>query len=77
MDVLEAGLQRYDLVRATTPIWSVKAHYWLGLAYEESGWKSKAIEQYETFLEIWENAEPGIPALGDARRRLQVLRKQT
>jgi tetratricopeptide (TPR) repeat protein len=74
VDLLEAGIQRYDRVRATTPIWSVKAHYWLGLAYEGSGWKSKAVEQYEVFLDIWKDGDPGIPAAEDARRRLAALR---
>jgi tetratricopeptide (TPR) repeat protein len=73
---LEAALQRYDRVRAITPIWSVKGHYLLGLAYEGSGWKSKAVDQYETFLDIWKDADPGIPALVDARRRLEGLKQE-
>jgi len=77
VDLLEAGLRRYGRVRATTPIWSVKAHYWLGLAYEGSGWKPKAREQYETFLGIWGDADPGIPALEDARRRLEGLKQDS
>jgi tetratricopeptide (TPR) repeat protein len=49
----------------------------LGRAYEESGWSDKAIEQYETFLDIWNDADPGIPALEDARRRLHNLKGGT
>ena len=74
VDLLEAAITRYDRVRAMTPIWSVKAHYLLGRAYEGSGWDPKAIEQYETFLEIWKDADPGIPVLEDARERLTRLR---
>jgi tetratricopeptide (TPR) repeat protein len=75
--LLEAALTRYDAVRAITPIWSVKAHYLLGRAYEGSGWTTKAVEQYETFLHIWKDADPGIPALEDARRRLAGLKSNT
>jgi serine/threonine protein kinase/tetratricopeptide (TPR) repeat protein len=51
----------------------VKAHYLLGMAYEESGWNNNAIEQYEEFLGIWENADPGITEIEDARQRLARL----
>jgi len=77
VDLLEGGLTRYDWVRAMTPIWSVKAHYLLGRAYEGSGWDPKAIEQYETFLEIWKDADPGIPVLENARERLTLLRARS
>ena len=57
---LEKALSRYDENRAVFAIWAVKAYYLLGLAYEKSGWNKKAIEQYEEFLDIWKNADPGI-----------------
>jgi serine/threonine protein kinase/tetratricopeptide (TPR) repeat protein len=72
---LERALLRYDAARALVPIRAVKAHYSLGLAYEKSGWLSKASEQYETFLDIWKEADdPGIPAVEDARQRLARLK---
>jgi serine/threonine protein kinase/tetratricopeptide (TPR) repeat protein len=71
---LERALQRYDWDRMTLPTHSVRAHYLLGQAYEQSGWTNKAIEQYEEFLEIWKDADPGIPRVEDARRRLAVLK---
>ena len=51
----------------------VRAKYFLGQAYEKSGWNDKAIEQYETFLDIWKDADPGIPEVEDARDRLARL----
>ncbi len=75
--VLEKALSRYDYVRATWPILSVKAHYLLGLAYEKSGWTKKAIEQYETFLDIWKDADPGIQEVEDAEARLARLKSKS
>ena len=71
---LEKALSRYDDIRAYLAIGAVKAHYLLGLAYEKSGWNKKAIEQYEEFLEIWKDADPGIPEAEDAKERLKELR---
>jgi tetratricopeptide (TPR) repeat protein len=71
---LEKALSRYDLSRALSTVRAVKAYYLLGMAYEASGWNEKAIEQYETFLEIWKDADPGIQAVEDARGRLERLR---
>ncbi|HKZ22591.1 MAG TPA: tetratricopeptide repeat protein, partial [candidate division Zixibacteria bacterium] len=61
------------------PIASVKAHYWLGVAYEQQGEKDKAIKEYEKFLEIWKNAEPELRAkeMKDAKARLAKLKIKT
>jgi tetratricopeptide (TPR) repeat protein len=71
---LEKALSRYDEGRALSTIRAVTAYYLLGMAYEASGWNEKAIEQYETFLDIWKDADAGIPAVGDARARLAGLK---
>jgi tetratricopeptide (TPR) repeat protein/tRNA A-37 threonylcarbamoyl transferase component Bud32 len=73
----EEVLSRYDSNRAICAYRAVKAHYLLGLAYEKSGWNKKAIEQYEEFLEIWKDADPGIPEVGDAKQRLKALKAQS
>jgi serine/threonine protein kinase/Tfp pilus assembly protein PilF len=74
---LERALSRYDDSRVNSPIWAVKAYYLLGLAYEKSGWNAKAIEKYEEFLDIWKNADPGIPEVQDAKERLNKLRAES
>jgi len=74
---LERALSRYDEIRAFFAIWAVKAHYLLALAYEKSGWEKTAIEQYEEFLDIWKDADPGIPEVEDARQRLAQLKSGT
>jgi tetratricopeptide (TPR) repeat protein len=71
---LEKALARYDGTRATGPLFAVKAYYLLGLAYEKSGWNKKAIESYEEFLDIWKDADPGIPEIEDARQRLTRIK---
>ncbi len=75
--VLEEALSRYDEERATLPVWSVKSHYLLAVAYEKSGWSKKAIEQYEKFLDIWKDADPGISEVEDAKERLKKLRVES
>jgi len=50
-----------------------KSFYNLGKLNEERGWKGKAIESYEKFLDIWKGADPGIPEVEHARKRLAGL----
>jgi tetratricopeptide (TPR) repeat protein len=71
---LEKALSRYDDDRVWATTMAVKAYYLLGLAYEKSGWNKKAIEKYEEFLDIWKDADPGIPEVQDAKERLAKLR---
>jgi serine/threonine protein kinase/tetratricopeptide (TPR) repeat protein len=74
----ERVLSRYDDGRLLyLPIEGVKAHYFLGLAYEQSGWNKKAIDQYEEFLNIWNDADSGIAEIEDARQRLGRLKGDT
>ncbi len=52
----------------------IRSHYYLGQAYEMSAWHKKAIEQYEIFLTIWKEADPGLIEVEDAKARLARLK---
>jgi len=50
-----------------------KSFYMLGKIYQEKGWKGKAIEHYEKFLDLWKNADKDLPELIDTRKRVAKL----
>ena len=43
--------------------------------YEEKDWKGKAIEHYERFLDLWKDADEGLPEVEEAGKRLDALKK--
>ena len=59
------------------PIAAVKAHYWLGIAYEQMGEKAKAVREYQEFLDTWKNADREGPEMVDAKARLTNLSRNS
>jgi len=49
-----------------------KSFYMLGKVFEQKGWKNKAKEHYDKFLDLWKDADPGIAEV--ARKRLAGLK---
>jgi serine/threonine protein kinase len=52
-----------------------KSFYMLGRIFEQKGYKGKAIENYEKFLELWKDADPGMAEVEDAKKRLEALKR--
>ena len=51
-------------------------YYRLAKLYEQKGWKGKAIENYQKFLSLWKDADPGIAEVEDAKERLAGLKSE-
>jgi tetratricopeptide (TPR) repeat protein len=50
-----------------------KAFYMLGKIAEQQGDKTRARENYAKFLDLWKDADPGLPEVEDAKNRLKAL----
>jgi tetratricopeptide (TPR) repeat protein len=50
-----------------------KSFYMLGQIFDQRGDKVKARENYQEFLDLWKDADPGLPEVEDARKRLAGL----
>lgn len=66
-------LGAFSVDRANWGIWSIKSHYYLGKAYEESRWYDRAAEQYRAFLDHWDGSKAAPDLQDDARQRLTAL----
>jgi TolA-binding protein len=73
VDTFNRFLERYDYSRAVQPILAATMHYWTGVAYESADSNDRAVEQYQEFLTIWQDADPGLQIVTDAKRRLERL----
>jgi len=76
---LTKALEEYKKITSLTfpRIWDgdiyAKSFYMMGKIYESMGKKDEAREAYGRFLELWKDADPGIPEFIDAKKRLEAL----
>jgi tetratricopeptide (TPR) repeat protein len=49
----------------------------LAALYEAKGDLDRAVEQYEALLKVWKDADPGIPDVAAARKKLALLKART
>jgi serine/threonine protein kinase/tetratricopeptide (TPR) repeat protein len=77
---LENSRQEYErVISLTTGRQSfgdlyAKSFYRLGKIYQQQDNRGKAIENYEIFLDLWKNADPGFAEVDDAKKRLAGLK---
>ena len=50
-----------------------KFHFRLAELYDQKGMRERAVERYRKFLDIWKNADPEIPEVVEAKKRLAAL----
>ena len=65
-----------EVHRELLRVWAGHAisHYELGKIYEEMDRGNEAVSEYEKFLDIWSEADEGLPQIEDAKIRLAKLR---
>jgi len=77
---IDKAIAEYE--RLTTPgpqnvsrAWIHPLYYYrLGKLYEQKSAKLRAGESYRRFLDLWKDADPGLPEVEDAKQRLTGLR---
>jgi len=67
-------IQSLALVRLQCGDIYASSFYWLGKIAEKEGKKAEAVENYRKFLDLWKDADPGLPEVEDAAKRLAALK---
>ncbi len=67
----DEAISEYERIRRFNPNYPL-LNYYLARAYEGKGDVSRARDEYEKFLKIWETADPDVPEVRDARAKLNL-----
>jgi tetratricopeptide (TPR) repeat protein len=70
-------LEKSTILDPPSNLWLLippKIYYDLGRLYEKKGMKEKTRENYTKFLDLWKNADPGLPEVEDAKAKLAALK---
>jgi len=78
-DLIKAQEQYEKITQLTTGRFNqgdiyARSFYMLGKIAEQRGDKGRAIENYRKFLDFWKDADPGLPEVEDAKKRLANLK---
>ena len=52
-----------------------RSHFRLGLLLQKRNSPAEAVSHFEKFLEIWKNADPGLPEIDNAKKQIALLKK--
>ncbi len=77
-DLPKAQSEYERITSLTTGRWNhgdvyAKSFYMLGRIFEQKGDAAKARSNYQKFLDLWKDADPGLPEVDDAKARLAGL----
>jgi hypothetical protein len=66
-------LENNEAISARFPILGILSHYYLGQLYERTSKRDQAINEYQEFLSHFQNAQPHLAQVGDARTAMKRL----
>ena len=76
----EAQINYEEILSLKSSLWLpgnalifARSYYKLGKVLEHLGDKAGAVARYRKFLDLWKNADSGLPEVEDAKRRLAAL----
>ena len=72
-NMLDEAIAEYNRILRLNPNYPL-LHYHLAQAYERKGEYDQARSNYDRFLQVWATADPDIPSVINAKRRVSELR---